>query len=702
MKQRFTKAIACLLTCIMLLSACIVPALAELQQAGGEQKTLGVSAADTDILYSYNDLLKDADGNFSEYHKVVCEGYYTLPMTVNVTNAAGEKIPTPFDLRMYNPENSQHCQPSIFLVVPSGVDPYQFMIDSGWKAVADTRQASIFLLMPNVVLDENGVPAAWGSWEGYDQSLFNAYLGGANGVIGQRPGIQTVNYCQYLVAYGDVADLAATYVMGNTGRFAGAFIVGATGAAADKTSAAILPFGVVSDNADVSALVNSFKALNKTVDEAAEYGSFTYYAPDPTADVGQPEQDPCAGVYVKNARVEDCLNAAFAEELFNILIKARRYPAFTNVGLRAYEDTDNSADYEYYTSLSALGRLTYGGDIQVAREDENPVYALGDALDYVRATEAGTGHYYNREWWLYVPQSARDRMDAGEKVEVVFLFHGSNGYGDEIAQRTGWDDVAADNGFILVCPTGHMRHQGNFGRFVSNGVGGHHYVTNWNWMDATTNMIPDDLLMVEDVYNWLFNESKYAGKVDPSRVYASGQSAGGAFTHYVGQQLPQLFTAVAPCSWVDNGVYANTSIDVPMIVLMGQKDTTVPEGLSTGVGAEMIDTYVARYGGLKDPKGRDSSDEFTFGLEKTGGKSDCTAVGGEKENMNLYIFQTEAGIPMFVGVDTINMAHATIPSGVELAWDTFLSHFSKDPATGVVYYDGVAVDTPVNQALLNK
>lgn len=56
-------------------------------------------------------------------------------------------------------------------------------------------------------------------------------------------------------------------------------------------------------------------------------------------------------------------------------------------------------------------------------------------------------------------------MNRGEKVETLFLFIGSNGYGDEVPQRTGWDSVANKEGFIIVSPSGHVRHQGNFGNF---------------------------------------------------------------------------------------------------------------------------------------------------------------------------------------------------------------------------------------------
>lgn len=55
------------------------------------------------------------------------------------------------DLRMYTPEHSRYSQPTLYLMVPSGTDPYQFMVDSGWKAVADKESITVYLLMPQQI-----------------------------------------------------------------------------------------------------------------------------------------------------------------------------------------------------------------------------------------------------------------------------------------------------------------------------------------------------------------------------------------------------------------------------------------------------------------------------------------------------------------------------------------------------------------------
>lgn len=657
-----------------------VQAEAAVTEAGGTLQTIPATGPEEAAQLPFHNALRDANGFFTDYYQVIYSGYFDISMTYDqVVNR---------DLRMYIPENSRYSQPTLFLMVPSNTDPYQFMEDSGWKAVADKEKITVYLLMPQRAIDAAGNTAAWGSWG--DEAEVMTYIAKALDTAGQRPGIQTVSYTFYGVGYGDAADYMTKYTMQNPSKLAGAFSVGSTGQGVEliaqmqqkpsaedgvMTSQVSVPFGIVTEAANVqtAALVEYFKDANKTVETASEKAGFTYYAPDANADTRYPDSEPVAGVYYQTASVASCMNEAYAQNLFEIFETVRRYPGFLNTELRAYDDVYDYANnnYEYYTSMSALGRCTYGGDIESEWD----------------------GEWYNREWWLYVPDSAKERMNRGEQVETLFLFMGSNGYGDEVPQRTGWDSVADKEGFIIVSPSGHVRHQGNFGNFDRNGVDVYQYCTNWRPENATA-IIPNDLLMIDDIYLWLFNSSPYAGKLDMSRVYASGQSAGGRFAHAVAKYRPQYFAASAPSSWVDSGEDADTSSDVAMVVMMGQKDSTIKGALSTEEAQKMFAAYNARYGGLKDNAGRSAWTDFTFMQETEGGKSVCTESEGK---FNKYILKTANGVPMFTGLEVIGLSHATVPTQCTFAWNT-MSHFSKDPVTKALYYDGAAVDTPVTSA----
>lgn len=77
--------------------------------------------------------------------------------------------------------------------------------------------------------------------------------------------------------------------------------------------------------------------------------------------------------------------------------------------------------------------------------------------------------------------------------------------------------------------------------------------------------------------------------------------------------------------------------------------------------------------------------------QSAGGKSICTESEGK---FNKYILKTANGVPMFTGLEVIGLSHATVPTQCTFAWNT-MSHFSKNPVTKALYYDGTAVDTPV-------
>lgn len=685
--KKHTKAFAAVLTAATVLNVCpvlpapgSVEALAAVAEAGGALQTIPATGPEEAAQLPFHNALRDENGFFTNYYQVIYSGYFDISMSYDEISGR--------DLRMYIPENSRYSQPTLYLMVPSNTDPYQFMVDSGWKAVADKEKIMVYLLMPQRVTDSAGNTESWGVWG--NEAEVMTYIAKALDTAGQRPGIQTVSYTFYGVGYGDAADYMTKYTMQNPSKLAGAFSIGATGQGTEliaqmqqkpsaeegvMTSQVSVPFGIVTEaaNEQTQALVEYFKDANKTIDTASEKAGFVYYAPDANADTRYPDSEPVAGVYYQTASVASCMNEAYAQNLFDIFETVRRYPGFLNTELRAYDDVYDYANnsYEYYTSMSALGRCTYGGDIQTEWD----------------------GEWYNREWWLYVPDSAKERMNRGEKVETLFLFMGSNGYGDEVPQRTGWDSVADKEGFIIVSPSGHVRHQGNFGNFDRNGVDVYQYCTNWRSGNATA-VLPNDLLMIDDIYLWLFTTSPYAASLDMSRVYASGQSAGGKFAHEVAKYRPQYFAASAPSSWVDAGEDADTSSDVAMVVMMGQKDSTIKGALSTEEAQKMFAAYNARYGGLADIAGRSAWTDFTFMQETEGGQSVCTENEGK---FNKYILKTAGGVPMFTGLEVIGLSHATVPTQCSFAWDT-MSHFSKDPVSKALYYDGAAVDTPVTSA----
>jgi hypothetical protein len=110
--------------------------------------------------------------------------------------------------------------------------------------------------------------------------------------------------------------------------------------------------------------------------------------------------------------------------VFSISTKSGCTP-YGNGELRAYEDVKTSKNYEYYTSLSAWGGTPTAATI----------------------VRAGDGDYYNREWWLYVPESAKKRMPPARKWRSFFSSWFQR-LRRQVAQRTAgttWPPITASS-----------------------------------------------------------------------------------------------------------------------------------------------------------------------------------------------------------------------------------------------------------------
>jgi poly(3-hydroxybutyrate) depolymerase len=289
---------------------------------------------------------------------------------------------------------------------------------------------------------------------------------------------------------------------------------------------------------------------------------------------------------------------------------------------------------------------------------------------------------------MYTPSN----IDELEHVPVVFVLHGSGGGPNEIAEQTGWRLFAEEAGVVLVVPQGSVRVP--TAMTTKNGV--EYFASGNSWTVAATASAPNDLLFFDYLYDWIQKDYAYADKLDMSRCYVSGQSMGGSCTNNLINYRPQYFAAAAPCSWVFSGKPDSvTAYDIPVVNCMGQKDTTIPGAFSKETGKTAFDYFINRYQ-LTEKGGKNRTwEDFTWLTND----AVCTE---EYKALNLYIYETAKQYPMFIAIEGQGMGHATSCTQVEYIWNTVFSHYTRDPETKVLYYDGDVVDTPVNLALAEK
>ena len=124
-------------------------------------------------------------------------------------------------------------------------------------------------------------------------------------------------------------------------------------------------------------------------------------------------------------------------------------------------------------------------------------------------------------WTSFVPVSAFNPENAGQKYPVVFALHGAE---NNIFLVEGWGFVqeAAKREWIVIIPS----------------------------------------LELDDILEEILNEAKTLYPVDDSRVYAAGFSYGGWASNRLGNQRPDIFAAVGPCgAGIDNAYHEGSSDD---------------------------------------------------------------------------------------------------------------------------------------------
>lgn len=571
--------------------------------------------------------------NRDDYYGQVIEGYYHFDCVVSKDLTRKAKF--------YIPHGTVYNQPTVFVMVPSGEDPYLFLVQSGWKAVSDKELLSIVLMED----DGNG----WGEDD-------VSYINELNIDVSYRPFFCAFSSSFYGVAYGpDASSSLMKHGMLNPKSWAGIALVGTDGVAADlvrqaqstdsrvpgiKQSEVEMPVWIVSESRSeaVGRLIDFYRAANHSmlIPEQVEFADELYRP----RRGGTDDNQWCANVLYSEKDWKTCLDAQFAEDVYRKAFQGvYRYPGDANGALRRNDDI-------FVRGFEKFEKKVPGG------------------------MQADGSDLYTREWYVYVGK----RVDRTKAAPLVFVFHGAGGSGNEIADRSGWAQVADDRGLIIVMPTGsHIRKV----REVSNIRTNELFRAMWNVSGATEER-PSDLLFVRYLYQWMCEHYL----IDQNKVYASGQSSGGMMSWACARDLGDIFVAVAPIS--ANGTL--TAVPVPdvddpkvaIIGFIGELDTTFKGGFGGEAAHETIDYWTRRNGCVH------GWDAYTY---MDGGKN-CTCKGDLFTN---YVYENAQGVPMVRAVEVATKTHAIWPSECYVAWDECFSHFTKDKVSGKLFFDGKEV-----------
>lgn len=600
------------------------------------------------------------------YYRQVLHGYYNFDCVVNdhLTRSA----------KFYVPENSVYNQPTVFIAVPDGRETYGFLVESGWKQMADERGLYIVMMEP-----------AHGGWKDTDEEA--AYITALNEDVNFRPFFCAFSSNFYGVGYGESAAILGRQSRKCPKCWAGVALLGRSSMEEDeaealdfletrvpgvKYSQVQMPvwitaatdgepaggnpcggnppngnpaggnsYGGKSDvqNLPEERLVQYYRKANHSMAQPRCSGSRRIYYPEKGGTI---DEHWCSLVVIDKRDWRECLGFGYSSEIYDTVFKGvYRYPGNLNGALRRNPDIRDRGFQKFSAKVA-------GGFCQ----DKSDVYT--------------------RQWWVYVPKT----VDQSAPFPAVFVFHGAGGSGDEIADRSGWSYVAEKYGFLILCPGASVP---NRVRRVSSMVTNEMFRSMWNTGNAQADR-PSDMLFVDYLYQWL--TSRY--HVDKSRIYASGQSSGGMMSWACAAYRPDYFAASAPVSAKIIDIESenpNPPVEgsvIPVMTNLGLEDNMFKGGYGTMDAKYLIDHWCGRFGLEPGWEG------YTY---DDGGKK-CSFREGLFTN---YIFKTKKGVPILRCVEAAAKGHAVWPTECEMAWTEWFARFSKDPVTKELYYNGEKV-----------
>lgn len=577
--------------------------------------------------------------NYEDYYGQVLHGYYNFDCYVNenVTRTA----------KFYIPEGTVYNQPTVFITVPSGVNTWGFFVESGWKDAADKYVFHAVLAEP--------VDQQWGDIESEVE-----YLAALRDDVSYRPFFVSFSSNFYAVGYGDAADVLMKHSMSKPLQWACAACIGITGIddeyLASRATTPSKEAGVMMSEVSMPMFITATEkteAVQKVIDYwkkadnvedvaySCSYADEVYFEGFYTTKEAM-DYEPINRVYYSTAATEKYYEAETIDHIYNdFLCKYMQYPGTGNGSLRTNADI-------YEVGFQKFEGMVWGG------------YDTENKSDM-----------YKREWFVYVPSTVNPDVPA----PVVFDFHGAGGTGNEIAGRTGWIKVAEDRGVILVCPTGsHTLSIRNVSDITTNEL----FRCMWN-TGAATEGTPDDKLFIRDLYAWMCENYN----IDTGRVYATGQSSGGAMSHAMAGYCPDIFAACAPVSALATPKDYVETDNVALMVCIGCGDPYFKAagfggdsaGFSDGKG--VVTYWTNRYNTVK------KWEDFTYMNDN----AVCSFVTG---NFRNYVFATKTGVPMLRCVETMGKVHAYLPSEAYMIWDECFAQFTKD-AEGNLYYQNTLV-----------
>lgn len=525
-----------------------------------------------------------------------------------------------------NLEYDRNC---VIIVLPAEYSVEQFLEEGFWVQFAEREKVFLHILCPeNNKWNEDGTDADY---------MNRVYV-----QIQSRNNYVVIQDNVYAFGIGDGAVIAQQAVMKMTSEWSGLATFG------DMTSNAMLNAGVSQTKEDVGKVELVISASKCQIPVWMLWSRNS----DENARI-------CEYWKVQNKSGYEKFSNQYADEIYmpSTCVKKSQINEEQIAQVRITNGYSGMPDQELFDAVwayigMARRHRSYGAkNLRYTKKPE----------DYgaVRHTILVEG--YTRVWYEYVPEHVK-AMD--KPVPLITIQHGRGGSAETFFDISGMSCVAEERDFIVCFPEAGIHQQKPGG--IPNIL-----LWNGNYCDEKIDDVAFIRKMIDDV------KSRY--RIDPTRVYACGQSSGGMMASELALKAPELFAAVSPWSAIKDPDHVvplpeQISPAVPYLFLFGENDWLC----------------VDKENGELEYKVTKDIAEFLLNLMKVY-HLDETPRRYQCGEISYYVYMNRQNVPMLTVGTVKDMSHANYPKESWIAYDEFFSKFSKKE-DGTLLYMGTPVE----------
>ena len=348
------------------------------------------------------------------------------------------------------------------------------------------------------------------------------------------------------------------------------------------------------------------------------------------------DPNPDAAGYIKDA-------------YYNLFIKAMRVP----VGRPGLHSA--STPYQGYSMDQAPLSLCERNAV-INGVTQDGIHVIGRSEDRFSQIKSSNGEYL-QTWFEYLPEEVLKNTAPAGTVPLILANHGGGDDPRQFVEEIGLLPLAGTERFAIVAP----EHQ-NIGGLLSDAL-------------------PELVAYMLETYPAL----------DPSRVYVTGYSMGGAATLRAVNGKPSIFAAAvpmaaAPYTGTPEQVAQFQKAHLPVMFTTSSFDLGGAFDQARGIIAVGYQTQLNLF---LEYNAMEPIPEYDFETYPVNGfKADRMVrvrLNGEYDSYRWYLNNAD-GIPMVALSYTMNLQHALYPEYGKIAWE-FFRHYSRDPGTGAIKYN---------------